>query len=77
MLIFNKNYSLTDYELQFSLRLDKYLKKIQKIEKKYRSEPETPQEFWKILDKQKKEVRNLRRETGKALLKPSYFLYNH
>jgi len=71
-LVFNKNYSLTDYELQFSLRLDKYLEKIERIEKMYRSESETPQEFWKTLDKQKNEVRNLRRETGKAVLKPSY-----
>ena len=43
----------------------------------YRTEPETPQEFWKTLDKQKNEVRKLRRETEKAVLKPSYFLKNH
>jgi hypothetical protein len=47
------------------------------MEKMYRSEPEIPLEFWKSLNTQKNEVRKLRRETGKAVLKPSYFSQNH
>ncbi len=72
--VFDKEYSLEDYDLQFSIRVDKYLEKIARMEEIYRPEPGMPPKFWEILNQQKKELKALKAESGKSVLPPGYFL---
>jgi len=72
--VFDKEYSKEDYDLEFSIRLDKYLEKIARMEEIYRPEPGMPPEFWEVLNRQKGELEALKAETGKSLLPPGYFL---
>ena len=48
--VFNRDYKEEDYNLQFSLRLDRLLEKIARIEEIYKAEPNMPKEFWEILN---------------------------
>jgi len=72
--VFDREYSREDYDLQFSIRLDKYLEKIARMEEIYRPEPGMPPEFWEVLNRQKGELEALKAETGKSVLPPGYFL---
>jgi phosphoenolpyruvate carboxykinase (GTP) len=72
--IFNKHYSWEDYEIQFSIRVDKYLKKISRMENTFRSESDMPKEFWQVLNKQKTELESIRRKTRKTVLSPTHFI---
>ena len=73
-LIFDKYYPEEDYNLQFSLRLDKLLEKVARMEEIYRPEPNMPEEFWKILNQQKADLKALKAKTGKSVVPPSFFL---
>jgi len=73
-LIFDKDYPEEDYNLQFSLRLDKLLGKVARMEEIYRPEPNMPEEFWKILNQQKADLKALKAKTGKSVVPPSFFL---
>jgi phosphoenolpyruvate carboxykinase (GTP) len=72
--VFDKDYSLEDYHTQFSIRINKHIEKIARIEEVFRGEPNMPREFWDILSQQKAELEVLKAETGKSALAPEYFL---
>jgi len=44
------------------------------MEEVFRDEPEMPGEFWEVLEAQKGELLNLKAQTGKTVLEPSFFL---
>jgi len=71
--VFNKDYTKAEYEQQFSVRVDKYLEKIARMEEAFRAEPEMPGEFWEFLNWQKAELQALKAKTGKSVLTPDYF----
>ena len=71
---FDKDYTLKDYHIQFSVRLDKYLEKIARMEEIFKPEPGMPKEFWAILSQLRAEIEVLKAETGKPALAPEYFL---
>jgi phosphoenolpyruvate carboxykinase (GTP) len=71
--IFDHDYMLEDYNLQFSLRLDKLLEKIGRMEQVYRDEPLMPESFWKILNQQKTDLTSIKVKTGRSEMPPSYF----
>jgi phosphoenolpyruvate carboxykinase (GTP) len=72
--VFDKDYSLEDYHIQFSVRLDKYLEKIARMEEIFKPEPDMPKEFWEILGQLRAELEVLKAETKMAALAPEYFL---
>jgi phosphoenolpyruvate carboxykinase (GTP) len=72
--VFDKEYSLEDYHIQFSVRLDKYLEKIGRMEAIFKPEPDMPKEFWTILSQLRADLEVLKAETGMAALAPEYFL---
>ena len=72
--IFKRDYKEADYNLQFSLRLDKILEKIARMEELYKSEEGMPKEFWETLNQQKADVQALKAETGKSEVPPSFFI---
>ncbi len=69
----NKDYRREDYELQFSLRIDKLLERMKRIEEFYGSEPDMPEEFWRIHNQIKSDLKALREESGRSMVPPSYF----
>ena len=72
--IFDKEYEEKDYNMQFSLRLDKMLERIARMEGLFEAERGIPKEFWKILNQQKTDITALKTKTGKAELPPAYFV---
>jgi len=71
--VFNRDYTKAEYEQQFSVRVDKYLEKIARMEETFKAEPEMPTEFWEFLNRQKAELKALKAKTGSPVLPPSYF----
>ena len=71
--VFDKDYTKAEYEQQFSVRVDKYLEKIARMEEAFRAEPEMPAKFWDFLKWQKAELQALKAKTGKGVLTPGYF----
>jgi phosphoenolpyruvate carboxykinase (GTP) len=72
--VFHRNYAEKDYLLQFSLRLNKLLEKIERMDKIYKPEHDMPDEFWDILKDQRADIEDLKTTTGKHLIPPSFFL---
>jgi phosphoenolpyruvate carboxykinase (GTP) len=73
--VFRKRYTEEEYNLQFSIRVDKHLEKISRMEKIYWSETHMPREFWKILSRQKEKLNNLKSETKNPVVPPTYFSF--
>lgn len=71
--IFDRDYRLEDYNLQFSLRLDKLLEKIGRMEQVYRDESLVPESFWRILNRQKTDLTSIKAKTGRSEIPPSHF----
>jgi len=72
--VFNRDYAEADYNLQFSLRLDKLLEKIDRMREIYRDEPGMPREFRNVLNQQRADIEAVKAETGKPVVPPSFFL---
>jgi phosphoenolpyruvate carboxykinase (GTP) len=69
--VFNKVYTEKEYNQQFSVRVKKYLEKLDRMEKLYRIEEEIPEDFWRVHDRIKKGLEKLG-EFGESF-PPSYF----
>jgi len=72
--VFDREYTEEEYDQQFSVRVDKYLGKIARMEEIFGPEPGMPEEFWKVLNQQKAGLEAVRAETGEPTVPPSYFL---
>ena len=66
----DKDYKEEDYIEQFSIRPEKLLQKIERIEAMYKKEKDVPQFFWKILDNQRSSLKNLQNEYGMEEISP-------
>ncbi|MBN2542766.1 phosphoenolpyruvate carboxykinase (GTP) [bacterium] len=62
--IFDKEYSEDDYVTQFSLRVQKLLEKLDRMEDLYKVEKDIPAFFWDILHTQRKELQELKASQG-------------
>ena len=71
--VFDKAYTMEEYTQQFSVRVDKYLEKQARIEELYGDEEGIPKEFWAVHRRIKKQLKELREETGEPVLPPTYF----
>jgi len=68
--VFNKDYSREFYEKQFSIRIQKFLEKIERMEKIYGEEEDIPQAFTNILKDQKERLLSFRNKFGKDVVSP-------
>ncbi|MFW9783455.1 MAG: phosphoenolpyruvate carboxykinase domain-containing protein, partial [Candidatus Heimdallarchaeota archaeon] len=66
----NKVYTKQDYVEQFSLKPKELLEKLERIEDMYKKEKEIPQFFWDLLNNQRKEILNLRKEFNEYAISP-------
>ncbi len=67
----DRDYSLEEYNEQFSIRTDKYLEKLDRMEELYSSEENMPEEFWTVLKSQRENLKTLAGKFGKAVITPS------
>ena len=68
--IFNREYSRDLYERQFSIRVQKFLEKIQRMEKIYNEEGNVPEEFFKVMKDQKEKLLAFKTKYGKDIISP-------
>ncbi|MBN2154918.1 MAG: phosphoenolpyruvate carboxykinase (GTP) [Candidatus Lokiarchaeota archaeon] len=68
--VLNRIYTKEQYAYQFSLRIGKLLKKLERIEKFYSTEHEIPEEFWNTLQNSRKELFQMRGKFGKDTISP-------
>lgn len=69
-LYLEKDYKIEDYIEQFSIRTEKLLQKLDRIETMYKKEKDVPQFFWKILNNQRKNLTNLQNEYSMKEISP-------
>jgi len=67
--VFDRNYSRSDYEAQFTLRIDKLLAKIDRLEPVYQSES-APAEFLQLFDRQRLALHQLHKKFGTIEISP-------
>ena len=70
-LYLDKDYKKEDYEKQFSIRIDHLLDKLDRIEKLYQKEEDMPKFFWNLLKRQRKDLKAMKDQFGKSIIKPS------
>jgi len=71
--IYNKDYTRKDYEIQFSIRADKFLEKMERVEKAYRVEDNIPDEFYAYLDKIRARLLAAKKKFGSGIIQPGEF----
>ncbi len=67
----NKDYSKDAYEEQFSLRIEKLLQKLDRIENNFKKEENMPQFFWDVLQEQRENLKKIKESKGKSVIVPS------
>ncbi|MBN1158158.1 MAG: phosphoenolpyruvate carboxykinase (GTP) [Bacteroidales bacterium] len=68
--IFNKDYSRELYEKQFSIRVKKFLEKIERMEKIYAEEEDIPKAFRDVMQDQKEKLLAFREKFGRDVVSP-------
>ncbi|MBA7551927.1 hypothetical protein ES705_44478 [subsurface metagenome] len=68
--IFSREYTKELYEKQFSIRIQKFLEKIERIEKIYADEDDIPEAFNKIMKHQKEKLLAFKEKYGKDTVNP-------
>ncbi len=68
--IFNRDYSRELYEKQFSIRIQKFLEKIERMEQIYGEEEDIPQVFSNIMMDQKERLMSFRKKYEKDIVSP-------
>jgi phosphoenolpyruvate carboxykinase (GTP) len=71
--VFKREYSPEEYEEQFSIRLDKFLEKIGRMEKIYGEEQEVPESFSTYLQILKSRLSEARKKYGCGVVSPTTF----
>lgn len=66
-------YTKDEYEAQFSIRIDKYLEKFDRMEAIYKEEADMPAEFWTVLENGRNELKALQEKFGKDVVSPFEF----
>ncbi|MBN2521950.1 MAG: phosphoenolpyruvate carboxykinase (GTP) [Bacteroidales bacterium] len=70
MKIFNRDYSRDLYEKQFSIRIQKFLEKIERMEKIFAGEKDIPEAFNTVMQNQKDRLLAYKEKYGKVIVSP-------
>ncbi|MFX0062127.1 MAG: phosphoenolpyruvate carboxykinase (GTP) [Candidatus Hermodarchaeota archaeon] len=71
--IFNKTYDLAHYEAEFAVRTQKWLEKLDRMEKIYNEEQDMPQDYFDELNQLKDRLLQAREKYGSDVISPSKF----
>jgi phosphoenolpyruvate carboxykinase (GTP) len=69
-----KDYLEENYIEQFSIRTERLLEKLDRMESMFKKEKDVPKFFWNQLNKQRKDLKNLQEEYNKVIISPKEFL---
>ncbi|MDI6721600.1 MAG: phosphoenolpyruvate carboxykinase domain-containing protein, partial [Candidatus Aenigmarchaeota archaeon] len=69
--IFNREYTRSDYEKQFSIRTGKLLERLDRIEKIYSEEDEIPRAIMEHIEQQRSRLLEAQRRFGRDVISPS------
>ena len=70
---FNKDYEKPRYEAEFAIRVDKFLDKLDRLEKIYGDEKDMPKEFFVELEQQRKRLLEAKKKYGTNVISPFLF----
>jgi phosphoenolpyruvate carboxykinase (GTP) len=70
---FGKEYNRERYEAEFSIRIQKFLDKIDRIERIFNDEKDMPEEFFDELNKQRKKLLDAKEKYGTDVISPFLF----
>jgi len=68
-----KEYKREDYERQFTIRTNKLLEKLDRVENMFKEEANIPEFFWNIINSQRHDLKATKEEKGKSKIPPSEF----
>ena len=68
--VFDRDYTKELYEKQFSIRIEKFLEKIARMEKIYQDEEDIPSVFFNIMNDQKEKLLSFKGKYGKDVVSP-------
>ncbi|MHA1732774.1 MAG: phosphoenolpyruvate carboxykinase (GTP) [Promethearchaeota archaeon] len=74
--VFDLDYTLDEYREQFSIRVDKWLEKLDRMDALYKKEEangEIPEFFWEELKKERARLEQAKQAHGKAVIPPDQF----
>ncbi len=69
--VFNREYKKEDYEEQFSIRVKKWLEKMERMEAIFSEEEGIPEQFMNVLKDQKQKLIDFKNKYGNDIIKPS------
>ncbi|NLV24019.1 MAG: phosphoenolpyruvate carboxykinase (GTP) [Deltaproteobacteria bacterium] len=69
----NKDYRMADYEKQFTLRIDRLLERIGRMEAVFTAEHSVPRGFFREMEREKRELEAARKDFGEGSLSPLVF----
>ncbi|MBN2078502.1 MAG: phosphoenolpyruvate carboxykinase (GTP) [Spirochaetes bacterium] len=69
--VFNREFTRADYDVQFAIRVDRFLEKLDRVEKAYRAEDDIPKEFYSCLEKLRERLTSARERFGADTILPS------
>jgi phosphoenolpyruvate carboxykinase (GTP) len=72
--IFSRDYTIQDYEDQFSMRVDNLLTKLERIEAIFEEERDIPDVFWKHLKQQQERLLRAKEKYGNGVISPFEFM---
>jgi phosphoenolpyruvate carboxykinase (GTP) len=71
--VFDREYSPAEYEEQFSIRIDRFLEKLQRMEKIYAGEEEVPEDFRGCLETLEERLSRAKHSYGSGVIPPGSF----
>ena len=74
--VFGREYTRADYDTQFSIRVDKFLEKLDRVETAYRGEHDIPEEFFSSLEMLRGRLHAARKKFGTGIIAPGEFKKN-
>ncbi len=71
--VFAKDYSKEEYEKQFSIRIEKLMGKLDRVEAVFKAEDDIPEEFFNQLNQQRQRLEETENKFGKKIVSPFEF----
>jgi phosphoenolpyruvate carboxykinase (GTP) len=71
--IFDRNYTREEYDLQFAIRIDRFIEKLDRMDSIYADEDELPEAFTQCLADLRTKLEEVKKKSDKEILTPAFF----
>jgi len=72
--IFDRDFTMEEYNKEFSIRVSKFLEKMDRMEELYKDEDNMPEEFYSTLSKIRERLNVAKEKYGKEIIPPQEFI---